>query len=141
MSERNVELMRAFVEAYNARDIEAYIAYCDPSIEYHSAFAAADGAVYHGHDGMWNWHRDLKEAWGEEIRAEPEAYFDLGEQTLAFFVMHGRGLHSGAAVAMPAAFVLKWRDGLITYFKGYTHREKALGDLDLSEDELEPIDP
>ena len=41
MSERNVELTRRVVEAFNARDIEAIIAYCDPSIEYHSVLAGA----------------------------------------------------------------------------------------------------
>jgi hypothetical protein len=37
--------------------------------------------------------------------------------------------------------VCKWRDGLIVYFKGYTHREDALTDLGVSEDALEPIAP
>ena len=75
---------RRFVAAFNARDVESLIACFAPSIEYHSAFAAVGGAVYHGHDGLRRWHRDLAEAWGDEIRAEPETYFDLGEHTLAF---------------------------------------------------------
>jgi ketosteroid isomerase-like protein len=141
MSERNIELHRRFIEAFNARDVEAMIASCDPSIEYTSTFAAADGAVYHGHDGMRCWHRDLAEAWGDEIRAEPEAYFDLGEHTLSFFMFHGRGRRSGAEVAMPGAQVLRWRDGRMVYAKGYTDRDDALSDLGVSEDELEPIDP
>ena len=59
-------------------------------------FAAVGGGVYYGHDGMRRWHRDLQEAWGEQIRLQPEAYFDLGEYMLTFFVYHGRGEHSGA---------------------------------------------
>src|SRR5437870_7315219 len=113
MSEHNVELTRRYIEAFNARNIEAFIAYFDPSIELHSVFAAIGGAVYHGHDGLRSWHRDFEEAWGEEIRVQPEAYFDLGERTLVFQVMHGRGQHSGAEVAMPLASVFRWRDGLI----------------------------
>jgi hypothetical protein len=72
---------------------------------------------------------------------EPDAYFDLGEYTITFHVLHGRGRHSGADVAMPAAHLCRWRDGLIVYFKGYAHREDALSDLGVSEDALEPIDP
>ena len=141
MSERNLESLRRWIEAFNARDVEGVIACFDPSIEYHSTFAAADGAVYHGHDGIRRWHRDLEEAWGEEIGSDTEVIFDLGECTLQFFVFHARGRSSGAEVAMPGAQVSRWRDGRMVYAKGYADREEALRDLDVSEDELEPIEP
>jgi hypothetical protein len=145
MSEGNVELARRSAAAFNARDIEAFIAYCDPSIELHSALASAfeavGGAVYHGHDGLRRWHRDADEVFGDEVRAEPEAYFDLGEHTLTFAVLHARGRHSGAEVGMPVATVARWHNGLMVYFNGYVHREDALRDLGVSEDELEPIEP
>jgi ketosteroid isomerase-like protein len=141
MSDGNVELNRRLVEAFNARDLVAYVALCDPSIEWHSTFAAVGGAVYHGHDGLRRWHRDLEDTWGEEIRIEPETFFDVGEHVLVFAVLHGRGRHSGADVAMPYATLARWRDGLMVYAKGYAHREEALRDLGVSLDELEPIDP
>jgi ketosteroid isomerase-like protein len=83
----------------------------------------------------------LQDAWGEEIRIEPEAYFDLGEHTLAFNILLGRGRHSGADVAMPYAQVVRWRDGLIIYFEAYVHREDALTDLGVVEDALVRIAP
>jgi hypothetical protein len=46
VSEQNVVLQRRLTEAFNARDIEAFIALCDPNIELHSTFAEL-GAVYH----------------------------------------------------------------------------------------------
>jgi ketosteroid isomerase-like protein len=141
MSERNVELYRRAVGAFNARDLDAILVLVDPSCEWHSTFAAVSGGVYHGHDGIRKWHRDMEDAWGDEIRLEPEAYFDLGENTLLVAKMHGRGQHSGAEVAMSAVHVFRWRDGLIVYFKSYAHREDALSDLGVFEDELEPIAP
>jgi hypothetical protein len=96
----NIELLRGFGDALNARDIEAILAYCDPNIEFHSGIGAIHG-VYHGHDGVHRWHCDNQEVRGEEIRAEPEAVFDLGEHTLTFYVAHGRGQRSGVEVAMP----------------------------------------
>ena len=141
MSEQNVELHRRSIEALNARDIDAFIAYSDPEIEFHSMFAAVGGAVYHGHDGLRSWFRDFEDAWGNEFLAEPEAYFDLGEHTVVLYVAHARGRHSGAEVAMPAAVVVRWRNGLAIYFKGYTHREDALRELGVSEDVLVPIAP
>jgi hypothetical protein len=42
---------------------------------------------------------------------------------------------------MPVAQLVRWRDGLGVYFKSCAHREDALSDLGVSEDELEPIAP
>jgi hypothetical protein len=128
------------MEAYNARDIEAFIAYCHPQIEFHSAMDAVGGGVYRGHDGLRSWHRETEDAW-EGIHIEPEAFFDLGQQTLVFYATHGRGRHSGVEVAMPAAQVARWRNGLCIHSKSYVHREDALRDLGVSEDALEPIAP
>ena len=100
MSEENVQLLRRWFEGFNARDVEAVIAVCDPSGVFISTFAVGGAAVYHGHDGVRRYFGDLAEAWGDEIRLEPEAYFDLGGHTLAFSVSRGRGRHSGADVAM-----------------------------------------
>jgi ketosteroid isomerase-like protein len=141
MSKENVELHRRAIEAYNLHDVEVYVALCDRSIEAHSVFAAVGGAVYHGHDGLRRFFRDATDSWGDEIRMEPEAYFALGESTLAFLVLHGQGRQSGAEVAMPLAQVVRWRDGLCVYFKSYADREDALRDLGVSEDKLEPIEP
>jgi ketosteroid isomerase-like protein len=139
MPEGNVQLMRGAYEAYNTRDIEAFVAYFDPGIEFHSTFSVV-GGVYRGRDGMRTYMRDLTDAW-DEILVDPEAYFDLGEHTLIFILFHGRGRHSGAEVAMPLAQVARWRDGLLVHLKSYMQREDALRDLGVSEDELEPIEP
>ena len=137
----NVEILRRAIDAYNARDVDAFIAYCDPRIELHSAFAAVGGAVYHRHDGMRDFFRDFEDVWGDEVRVEPEAYFDLGESTLAFYVLHGRGRSSGADVAMPSALVARYREGLLAFIKAYAHREDALEDLGVSVEGLERIKP
>lgn len=94
-----------------------------------------------GHDGLREWLQDFEDVWGGEIRIEPEVYFDLGEHTLLFLVVRGRGRHSGLEVVMASAHVARWRDGLLTYFRGYADREDALSDLGVSEDALMRIDP
>jgi ketosteroid isomerase-like protein len=141
MSQENVDLHRRWFEAYNTRDIEALISYCDPAIEFHSVFAAVGGAVYYGHDGRRKWHQDLEEAWGEDISLDIEAHFDLDEHTLTFFTYRARGRHSGADVTTPATTVASWRDGLVSYVKVYLNRADALRDVGVCDDELEPIAP
>jgi len=140
MSQENVELHRRLAETFNAGEIEAFIAYCDPSVEFHTEFAAV-GGDYQGHNGLRQFFRDFKDAWGEEIRVEPEAYFDLGERTLLFIVVHGHGRQSGLEVQMASAHMARWRDGLLINFKAYAHREDALSDLGVSEHQLEPVSP
>jgi hypothetical protein len=141
VSEQNVELHRRIYRALNGLGEDALVGLCDPSIEVHSVFAAVGGAVYHGHEGVRKWARDLEESWGGEFRVETEAFFDLGEHTLVFGVLHGVGGQSGAEVAMPAIGVAKWSDGLCLSHKGYLRREDALRDLGISEEALEPIAP
>jgi SnoaL-like domain len=142
MSERNVELARRVVEAFNARDPGAIIALCDPDIELHSMLTALDSTVYQGHDGVRRWDGAVKDAFGDEIRVEAEAYFNLGEHILAFYIMRGRGRLSGAEVTMSSlASVGRWREGLLVYLKMYVEREDALSDLGVSKAELEPIEP
>jgi ketosteroid isomerase-like protein len=143
MSREDIELLRRWFEALNARDIEGLTALCDPSGVFISSLSAVEGAgaVYHGHDGLRRYFEDLADAWGDELRIETEAYFELGEHTLAFNIGHARGSHSGAQVTMPYVAVTRWRDGLMVYIKAYADKEEALRDLGVSEHELEPIAP
>jgi ketosteroid isomerase-like protein len=128
------------LDAVNERDIEALIAYLDPQIELHSALAAVSPTVYHGHEGMRRWHQDLDDAW-ETLRTEPEAYFDIGEHTVAFYVLRARGRQSGLELALPVAGLARWRNGLCVKWKTYLRREDALRELGVSEDALEPLAP
>jgi ketosteroid isomerase-like protein len=141
VSEQNVEFHRRALEAFNTRDVDAFIVFCDPEIEFHSTFAAVGGASYSGHDGLRQWHRDLHDAWGDGIRVELDEYFDLGDQTLTFGALFGRGRQSGAEVAMPYAGVVKWRNGLAVDWRAYSDKEPALRHLGVSEAELDPITP
>src|SRR6266516_5431615 len=141
MSQENVELHRRIMQAYSTRDIEAGIAISDSQIEVHTVFTAVGGGFYQGHDGLRRFQREFEDVWGDEFLIEPEAFFDLGEHTLAFTLVRARGRQSGAEVTIPAAQVLRWRDGLCVHFKAYAHREDALRDLGVSEDALESIAP
>jgi ketosteroid isomerase-like protein len=113
MSERNIEKWRRWFEAYNERDTERMINYCDPHILFHSAVAVAGGGIYHGHDGMRELHQDFREVWGDEVRFDPEAYFDPGDHGLVFGVLHGRGHRSGVELAVAEAQVTRWPGGLM----------------------------
>ncbi len=138
MPEDNLELHRRVVEAFNERDVEGIVALSDPQIELRSAVTAS---VYEGHKGVRRWHRELEEAFGGQVWIEPEAYFDLGEHTITFHLLHGRGRHSGVGIAERFAHVHRWRNGLTVWFKAYAHQHQAFSDLGVSEDAAERIEP
>jgi hypothetical protein len=71
----------------------------------------------------------------------PEAFFDLDEYTLVYTVLSGKGQHSGVESELPVAAVVGFRNGLIVYYRGHIHREDALRELGVSDDELQPIYP
>ena len=142
VSPENVELHRQAYAAFNAHDLEAFIALFDPQVEFRSAFVAVGGVtLFHGHDGLRTWNQGFEDVWGDEIRVEPEAYFDLGEQTLAFSVVYARGRQSRAETTMQLAQVYTWSNGLGVYMKSYSDRAEALLDLGVSLDDLEAIAP
>jgi SnoaL-like domain len=141
MTEGNVELHRRIMQAYTNRNLEAGVALSDPEIEVHTVFTAVGGGFYKGHVGLRKFQREFEDVWGEEFFIEPEAFFDFGEKTLAFTLVRARGKQSGAETTIPAAQVLRWRNGLCVHFKAYARREDALRELGVSEDALEPIAP
>jgi hypothetical protein len=87
--------------------------------------------------GIETWRRRGERRFAPSSRR----FVDLGEDMLVFTVLQGRGRQSGVEVELPAAMIVRSRDGRLVYFKGYGHREDALKELDVSEDALEPITP
>lgn len=138
MSQENLDLHRRAVAAFNARDVNGFVALCDPDIELHSAVT---GVVYQGRDGVRAWHVDLAEAFGDEVWVEPSTYFALGEYTVTFHLLHGRGQHSGAAVAETFAHLHRWRNGLTVYFKAYTDQTAVFEDFGVPAEAWSRSDP
>ena len=64
MSQENVERVHRGLEAFNRRDLDAFIALSDPDVEFFSRFAELEGGgPYRGHDGMRSWWQNLFGVW------------------------------------------------------------------------------
>jgi ketosteroid isomerase-like protein len=137
MPDDDVAAVLRFLDALNADDVRALVACCAPEMELHSMFATIGGAVYRGPDEVRRWYHDLVREWGAP-RVEVEAIYEVDSDVLLFTVLHGRGRQSGSEAALPGALVMRAREGLVVYFKAFGHREDALAELGVSEDELGP---
>jgi ketosteroid isomerase-like protein len=141
VSGHNVELHRRLNAAFVALDLATLLELCHPQIEFRTRFAPLGGVpVYRGPDGMRTFMREMEDVWGDTVRIEAEHYFDLGENTLAFYVLGGRAQHSQTDVTMQATVVATWRDGLCIQWKSYVDRNDALLELGVSEHELQRLE-
>jgi ketosteroid isomerase-like protein len=133
MSEENVEGMRAVVEAFNRRDIEALKALLVADAEIVPVRAAMEGTVYRGPEAAEQWFAAVDESW-EELHVEVEEMRDGGDRVLGLGRIHGQGRGSGAPIDVEAASVAYFGDdGLITTLHNYTSRADALEAAGLSE--------
>jgi ketosteroid isomerase-like protein len=95
MSQENIEIVRGSYDAFEARDLEAFLSYMDPAIEYRSLVLEVEG-VYHGHEGMRSWWEgvlDVFPDWSPKI----EDARDVGDRVLVRLRAEGPGTGSGIA--------------------------------------------
>ena len=59
MSQENVEIVRRAFEAFNRRDMTAFLDLLDPDVEWVPILAVLEGRVYRGHKDVRRWVEDL----------------------------------------------------------------------------------
>src|SRR5215208_609433 len=83
MSEENVETVQRAIEAWNADDLDAFLAELDADLEWQPAIQPGlegKATTYRGHDGAREiWRQDRGEAW-ERLTNRPDEFRDLGEE-------------------------------------------------------------
>jgi ketosteroid isomerase-like protein len=86
MSKENVETVERLVEAWNADDLDAFLAELDADVEWHPSLEPGlegKATVFRGHDGARRGGREYRgEAW-ERLTSRPQEIRDLGESVLA----------------------------------------------------------
>jgi ketosteroid isomerase-like protein len=124
MSEENVELFRAGIEAMNRRDIEGVLQGMDPEIRFEHRIGALQGSFV-GLDGVRGWFADLAEHF-DSWRIDCEDIRDLGDRVLALGTVHATGKESGAETELPFTVVARFKNGSVTDFTDYADRGSAL---------------
>ena len=81
MSEENVQIVRAWIDAFNRGGIEEIMRYLDPEIEWTTAITYLKAGTYHGHEGVRKWMQGAFADW-ESLRVEPESFIDAAEQVV-----------------------------------------------------------
>jgi ketosteroid isomerase-like protein len=110
MSQENVELQYRATDAFNRRDLDAFLALCDPDIEFSSRLVEVEGGgPYRGHDGLRSWWEDLLGT-APDFSGEIEEVRDLGDVTVARLRLRGHGRGSDVSMENTSWFVTEWRN-------------------------------
>jgi ketosteroid isomerase-like protein len=127
MSQENVDAFRRALEAYNRRDIGAFLQAFDPMVEIHPltlAMFGTEGTVYRSHEGIRQFIREVDEVL-PGIQVEPLEIRDLGERIVASGRLHARGRASGAEVESPIGWLVEFREGRVIRMTDYLDPKEA----------------
>src|SRR5262245_10014683 len=127
MSQENVDRLRRGYEVLTREGIDAALSlgYIAPNIVVRESEDVPDTDVYRGHDGM----RRLLGAFFEtfdDVRFEPDEFFDLDDRILVGVRTVGRGKGSGVTIAA-VIWHLWWAGslGVATELQVFNDRERA----------------
>jgi uncharacterized protein len=129
MSQENVELAQRVMQALGRRDADELVRLADSEVEWHSFFALAEGG-YRGHAGTRQYMTDLGDAFDLGVD-EIDDGLGIGNVVVLVGRIRYRGKGSGVESATPTGWILKFRDGKITYFRAFRDPEGALAEAGL----------
>jgi ketosteroid isomerase-like protein len=132
MSQENVEIVRAALDAFNRREGPGFDALLAADAEIVPVRAAIERVVFRGPDAGSQYCAAVEERW-EDLRWEAEEVRDGGEWVLVFGHIRGRGRDSGANIDARGGWVADLRGGKIVRFQTFSDRAEALKAVGLEE--------
>ncbi len=104
MSQENVEIVRKANAAFNRRDLDHWIEFFDPEIEYHDTPEFPDGGMHLGREAFRRHVESYLDAWSDaSVEVDARA---VGEQVVGRIRYTGAGRATGIEVETPEFGVL-----------------------------------
>jgi ketosteroid isomerase-like protein len=129
MSEENVEVVRAQIDAYNRGDYDAALALLDEEVEWHvpevAALDAPASGIVQGRARVAEQFARWLEAWETHAFQVTDA-LSQGDDVFIAGLQIGRGRHSGLDIRVPTFHVFTVRDQKIVAMRAFPERADAL---------------
>lgn len=125
MSQENVEIALASLDAWNRGDSESWRDVWSEEAEFYPLRAQLEGHPYRGHQGMERFLVEMTEEW-DEVRFEIEDTRDAGEQVVGIGRFRARGRASGVDLNVPLGVHARVRGGKIVYARFFSEPADAL---------------
>jgi ketosteroid isomerase-like protein len=133
MSKENVERLYRAYDAFNRRDLDAYLALIDPEVELTPRIMELEGGSYYrGHDGVREWWRTLFAVF-PDFSTEIVEVRDLGDSLIVAVRVRGHGVEGGAPIEEVWWQTIKVRDGKATWWRNFGSEAEALEAAGLEE--------
>ncbi len=127
MSRENVEILRAFYEAWNRGDIDHGLTYVAPDVEVYPGVQAPDAETrYLGREGFKDFFVTIATGPWETVTAEPKESIETeDDRILSIDNWRFRG-RDGIEINRELPNLFTFQDGLVSKVEGFTNREEAL---------------
>jgi ketosteroid isomerase-like protein len=125
MTEENVEIVREAMAAFNRRDLDRWIEFFDPEIEYHDTPDFPDGGMHLGREAFRRHVEGYLEAWSDaNVEVDARA---VGKQVIGRIRYTGAGRATGIELETPEYGVLyDFRAGRICRVRQFATYPEAL---------------
>jgi ketosteroid isomerase-like protein len=131
MSEENVEIVRALIDAFNRGDWDSALRDMAPGFEFDNSRAAAPDRGVYGRDQMRGHFVRMADPW-ESLWIEPHEFIAAGAYVVVPWTLHAVG-RDGIKVRARPTFTFTIRDGALERMCMYQEREEALEAAGLAE--------
>ena len=122
MSQENVELARRAYAAFQAGDIDEWVRYFDPAVEFNSS--EMEGP-FRGHEGLREWAAGLLAAF-PDWRPSIVEMRDLDDLVLIHATARGAGAGSGVGIEVDFWQAVEFRDGRMVWYAAFRNEAEAL---------------
>ena len=124
MSQQNVETVERAIAAINARDIDAYLAFCTEKVQL--LISESVGADYSGPDGIKRFFTDIEDV-GPDFRIDVDRVQAItGSLVLALLRVSSTGRASGIVTGAESATVYDFIDGKMNRIRIFFDRDEAI---------------
>jgi ketosteroid isomerase-like protein len=122
--------VREVYEAANRRDMDGILAGTHEDCEIRPVLGANLAAdVYHGHEGVRKWTRDLWGDW-DSFEVSVGEVVERGDRLLYRVGIRGMGRASGAPFEAELFHLTTMRDGQMVRIEGFRERDSAMDALE-----------
>jgi ketosteroid isomerase-like protein len=124
MAQADVDLVRESHDAFRRRDLDRWLDYLDPEVEFTSLVLEIEG-TYRGHEGARSWWDSVVAVFPDWSPQVVEAR-EVGEQVLVQVRAEGSGTGSGIHLERDSWQIARVEDGRIKAWNFYRSEQEAL---------------
>ena len=131
MSQENVEIVRATVEAWNAGDMDALRELHDPDVIARPPEGWPEPGPFVGREALMRQYAQMRETWDTDASEPISDFIDAVDRVVVRFIWRGMG--HGPESSMELTNVVTIRKGKIVTMEYFWDHAEALETLGLSE--------